>query len=75
MLLTNSKDDIKHCVLWLHGLSSFQEKNTKFEDKNQHTQRKLFNLANVKGGVKKCQNLTFNVKFLRQKSSESLSLN
>ena len=49
MLLTNSKDDIKHCVLWLHGLSSFQEKTTKFGrflSKNQHTQRKLFNLSN-----------------------------
>ena len=49
MLLTNSKDDIKHCVLWLNGLSSFQEKNINLErflPKNRHTQKKLSNFAN-----------------------------
>ena len=47
----------------------------RFLAKNQHTKRKLLNLQNccIWGDVQKCQNLTFKVNLLLQKSSESLS--
>ena len=40
--------------------------------KSQHTLRKLSNFANCCNGVKKWQNVTFKVKFLCKKLSESL---
>jgi hypothetical protein len=45
----------------------------RFLPKNQHTQMKLLNFE-FWINVKKCQNLTFKVNFLCQKSSESFSI-
>ena len=53
--------------LWLYGLSSFQEKDTKWDrflTKNQHTQRKLLYFANTRSGhhFRKWTNLKIEVK-------------
>ena len=69
-------------AIWQYRLSSFQAGNTKLERflaKNQHTHRKFLNFENwvngeVSKSVNKCQNLTFKVNFLCQKSSESFSI-
>jgi hypothetical protein len=55
-------------VIWVVKFSSGGTELERFLIKNQHTQRKL-----SWGGVKKCQNFTFIVNFLRQKWSESFS--
>ena len=46
-----------------------------FLPKNQHTQREIIEFWEFlcRGGVKMCQNWTFKVNFLHQKSSESFS--
>ena len=77
MIYGVKKSFLDTCELWKYGLWSFQTESTKLErflPKNQHTQRKLLNfkILDLWRAVKKYQNLTFKVNFLRQKSSESI---
>ena len=62
-------------TLWQYRLWSFQAGVTKLErflPMNQHTQTTFWELEQWEGG-KMCQNLTFKVNFLHQKSLESFS--
>ena len=68
--------------LWQYESWSFQTRGTtlkRFLPKNQHSQRKLLNFENwvngqVSKSAKKCQNLTFKINFLCQKSSKFFSI-
>ena len=65
--------------VWQYRLWSFQGRDTKLErflSKNQLESNEIIEFCELVkwGGIKKCQNLTFKVNFLRQKSLKNTNL-